>query len=303
LARWQAGWVSARLQEVAVEVTLVPITTSGDRDQVGPVEQIGTQGVFTKEIQRALIDDCIDLAVHSLKDLPTQVAEGIVLAAVPERESVADVLVSQKYGSFDELPKGAIVGTGSLRRQSQLLYIRRDLQLRDIRGNVDTRLRKLNEGQYDALILAEAGLRRLGRDDRIRQVLPPEIMLPAVGQGALGLETRVDDLSTRAIVARLDHLATHTAVLAERAMLAALHGGCMAPIAAWARLENGSLVLTGRVLARDGTRKLEASLFDVTDEPEALGRRVAEELLAQGAAELIRVSRHGSPDASHEADR
>jgi len=291
LARWQADWVGARLEELGVEVVLVPVTTSGDRQQRESVAAIGGQGVFTKEIQQALLDDRIDLAVHSLKDLPTEPVDGLRLAAVPERAPPGDVLVGREHATLDELPEDAVVGTGSLRRRAQILHVRPDLRIRDVRGNVDTRLRKLDAGDYDAVVLAEAGLRRLGLAERITQVLFPAILLPAVGQGALGLETRTDDEATRSIVGQLDHGPTHAAVLAERAMLAALEGGCLAPIAAWGRAEGDSLELTGRVLHPDGTRKIEATLTGRLDDPSELGDRVAAELADRGATELIRAAR------------
>ena len=296
MARWQAEWVAARLEESGVGVELVPITTSGDRQQLGPISAIGGEGLFTKEIQRALLEDKIDLAVHSLKDLPTGQPAGLCLAAVPERASVRDVLVcgQPRFGQdapLDELGRGAVVGTGSLRRRSQLLSARADLQCKDVRGNVETRLRKLDAGDYHALVLAEAGLRRLGMAKRITQVLPPSIMLPAIGQGALGLETRTDDRATRAATERLDHPPSHAAVLAERAMLAALEGGCLAPIAAWGRVEDRVFTLSGRVLGSDGNRKTDARLTGDPQEAEQLGRRVAEELISQGAAELVQAAR------------
>ncbi len=251
---------------------------------------VGT-GVFTKEIQRELLAGRIDLAVHSLKDLPTDTVPGLVLAAVPERAAVADVLVSDRFDSVESLPPGAVVGTGSLRRRAQLLHHRNDLEMRDIRGNVDTRLRKLREGHYEAIILAQAGLSRLGFTDRIAQVLPLDMMLPAVGQGALGIETRAEDAGTRAALAVLNHPPTHAAVVAERAMLAALHGGCMAPIAAWGRIEGGQLHLTGRVLDPAGTRKLDAESDGAAELAASLGKQVAEDLLRQGAEELIAACR------------
>lgn len=296
LARWQAEWVSARLEALfgedgeEVEVELVHITTSGDQQQ-DPILTSTAPGLFTKEIQRALLDDRIDLAVHSLKDLPTDVVPGLSLAAVPERAPVADVLVCREHASLDELPEGAAVGTGSLRRRAQLAHVRPDLAMKDIRGNVDTRLRKLAEGGYDAIVLAEAGLRRLGLAEHITEVLPASIMLPAIGQGALGLETRSDDATARDALEKLDHPATHAAVLAERAMLAALEGGCLAPIASWGRLEGGTLKLSGRVLSADGVTRLEAADSADPADPEPLGRRVAEDLLTQGAAELIQALR------------
>ena len=290
LARWQAEWVAAQLRGRGIEVELTPITTTGDRQQ-GMIPGIGEQGVFTKEIQRALLDGRIDLAVHSLKDLPTGVTPGLVLAATPERAAVADVLVSPKYASFDALPHGARVGTGSLRRRAQLLHVRRDLRMEDIRGNVETRLRKLHQGDFDALILAEAGLRRLGLDQHIVEVLPLELILPAVGQGALALEARCDDGTTLSIAASLDHPPTRAAVLAERAMLSALQGGCLAPVAALACVDGGQLTLRGRVISRDGSDLLESSRTATASEAVELGRRLAETLLAQGAGPLIDASR------------
>ena len=298
LAQWQANWVTAQLRQRGLEIELVPITTSGDEQQTanGPLAGPGTNtsastGIFTKEIQRELLAGRIDLAVHSLKDLPTETVPGLALAAVPERAPVADVLVSERFGSLEILPPGAVVGTGSLRRRAQLLNHRGDLEIRDIRGNVDTRLRKLREGHYEAIVLAQAGLVRLGLGKHITQILPLGLMLPAVGQGALGIEARADDTATRDALACLDHPPTHAAVKAERAMLAALHGGCMAPIAAWGRTEGEQLVLTGRVLDPVGTQKLEAAQAGTAEEAESLGRSVADVLLEQGAAELIEACR------------
>ena len=290
LARWQADWVAHQLRAAGVEVELVPITTSGD-ERRGSIAEIGGQGLFTKEIQRALLDERIELAVHSLKDLTTEPVPGLHLAAVPQRAPIGDVLVCREASTLDGLAQGAVVGTGSLRRRAQLLHARGDLEIRDLRGNVDTRLAKLDRGEYDAVILAEAGLRRLGFQQRVTHVLPTSVMLPAAGQGALGLETRADDRETNAAVASLDDEASHRAVVAERSMLAALKGGCLAPIAAWGRVEGAQLRLTGRVVATDGSRKLEAERTAMPDAAEHLGREVAEELLAAGAAELIAAAR------------
>jgi hydroxymethylbilane synthase len=314
LARWQAEWVAAQLRELGVDVELVPISTVGDRQQ-GAIETIGGQGVFTKEIQRALLDDRIDLAVHSLKDLPTGAVAGLSLAAVPHRAPPHDALVLNKgVGSlclasdsclqaenatnkdsrplcFRQLSPAATIGTGSLRRRAQLLHVRPDLQMKDVRGNVDTRLRKLHDGQCDALVLAEAGLRRLGLAEQIACVLPLQIMLPAVGQGALALETRDDDDATRALVAPLDHAPTHAAVSAERQMLLVLQGGCLAPVAALGCVQGEQLTLTGRVMSHDGVRLLEAGETAAISDALQLGRRVAEALLAQGAGELIAAAR------------
>ena len=292
MARWQAEWVAEQLRQRGIEVELTPIATTGDRRREA-IESIGGQGVFTKEIQLALLDGRIDLAVHSLKDLPTAETPGLCLAAVPERGPPGDALISAGGASLDELPRGATIGTGSPRRRAQLLHVRRDLKMQDIRGNVDTRLRKLREGGYDAVVLAEAGLRRLGLAGQITQRLPLEIVLPAVGQGALALETRLDDAATRACVAQLDHPPTHAAVLAERALLATLEGGCTAPVAALGRTEGGQLTLIGRVVSLDGAELLEAQETAPVADSQMLGRRVAESLLAQGAGKL--TSAHVTP--------
>jgi hydroxymethylbilane synthase len=294
LARWQAEWVAEQLRRFGQPVELVEIATHGDVDRARPVEEIGTRGVFTKAIQRALLAGEIDLAVHSLKDLPTEPVEGLMLAAVPPRESAADVLVTNIAASLDDLPRAARIGTGSLRRQAQLRHRRPDLQIQDIRGNVDTRLQKLDDGQFDAIVLAEAGLRRLRLTGRIRQVLPFDIMLPAVGQGALAIECRTGDVATQAQVAALDDPATHSSVQAERSLLARLRGGCMAPIGALGRIERSALQLSAVVLSPDGVRRVVASesVGGVTAaDAEQLGYHVAEDLLAQGAAELIAQSR------------
>ncbi|MEX0711491.1 MAG: hydroxymethylbilane synthase [Pirellulales bacterium] len=291
LARWQADWVAGQLSQRGIEVQMVPLTTHGDQDWGGPIGAIGTQGVFTKAIQRVLLAGEIDLAVHSLKDLPTEPVAGIVLAAVPERGPAGDVLVTSRAESWETLPPQAVVGTGSLRRRAQLWHARSDLVMHDVRGNVETRLAKLDAGQYDALVLAEAGLARLGLAGRITQILPRDLMLPAVGQGALGIEARQDDTATRGVLAPLNDLGTQQAVLAERAMLAALRGGCLAPVAAWGRREDALLHLVGVVLAADGSRRLEASGSAAPDQAEQLGQAVAEQLLSQGAGQLIEASR------------
>lgn len=291
LARWQAEWVATELKKLYVEVELVPIVTQGDV-KAGPLGEIGGQGLFTKELQRALLDGRIDLAVHSLKDLPTEPVDELVIAAVPERESTADVLVSSVANSIESLPKSARVGTGSLRRKAQLLHVRPDLVVEDIRGNVETRLHKLEEGQFAAIVLAEAGLKRLGFASRIAAVIPWQTMLPAIGQGALAIETREDDRQVRGVLAPLDHATSHQAVLAERTLLSQLRAGCLAPVGAWARYENGRLMLDAVVLSAGGQRRLVAS-DSTTEDPVALGRRVAEYLLAQGAGQLISDARNG----------
>ena len=300
LARWQAHWVAGELRRRGNDVELIEIATQGDVDRSRSIEEIGTLGVFTKEIQRALLAGDVDLGVHSLKDLPTTPVPGLTLAAVPERASVADVLVVAGSGSqatagvnasLHVLKQGARVGTGSLRRQAQLKHARPDLRVLSIRGNVDTRLRKLDEGQYDAIVLAEAGLSRLGMTRRIQHVLPMDVMLPAVGQGALAIECREDDQETRNAVFQLEDFDARAAVMAERALLAHLSGGCLAPIGAWSRVEGGVLRLSAVVLDAAGTQKLSANDAGDVEAAEDLGRRVADKLLAQGAAALIAAAR------------
>jgi hydroxymethylbilane synthase len=291
LARWQACWVADRLSELGQPVEVIELRTHGDVDQTSPIGEIGSTGLFTKEIQRALLAGEVDLTVHSLKDLPTAPVDGLVLAAVPPRESPADVLVAGAAATLHGLPPQAVVATGSLRRQAQLRHARPDLGVQPIRGNVETRLRKLDEGQVDALVLAEAGLMRLGLAGRITQVLPWDVMLPAVGQGALGIECRADDADAAAAAARLDDAASHAAVLAERSLLAHLRGGCLAPVGARAHIDDDSLHLSAVVLSVDGRERLEASGTATPGEAVELGCRVAELLLDQGAAELLAAAR------------
>lgn len=296
LARWQAEHIAARLRQLGNDVEIVFITTQGDV-RSGPLGQIGGQGLFTKEIQRALLAEEVDIAVHSLKDLPTEPVEGLTLGAVPERESPGDVLVSVKFKDVSLLPAGARIGTGSLRRRTQLLHGRPDLVIEDIRGNVDTRLQKLDDGEFDAIVLAQAGLTRLGLAEHITQVLPKEMMLPAVGQGALGIEIRAADQRAQEAVRPLDHAETHATVVAERALLAELRGGCLAPVGAWGRVEAGQLLLDAVVLSSDGKTRIHARDEAPPGEAASLGRRVAQSLRQQGSDELIAASRSGPPPA------
>ncbi len=295
LARWQADWVAARLRELGQAIAIVEITTSGDVEQLAPVADIGAPGVFTKEVQRAVLAGEVDVAVHSLKDLPTDAIAGLTLAAVPPRESPSDVLVARSVQSLEELPAAARVGTGSLRRQAQLRHVRRDLRIENIRGNVETRIRKLDDGEFDAIVLAEAGLMRLGLAARISQLLSFDVMLPAVGQGALGIECRSDDATTLAVLNSINDADSHAAVLAERSLLAHLRGGCLAPIGALGRIVGGRLQLSAVVLNPDGSQRLVASDAASPADAITLGRRVADALLAQGAAELIAAGRLGFP--------
>jgi hydroxymethylbilane synthase len=253
---------------------------------------LGLQGVFTKEIQAAVLRSEVDLAVHSLKDLPTETVWGLTLAAVPERENCCDAIVSASGEKLAALASGAIVGTGSLRRQAQLRAMRPDINVRGIRGNVDTRLSKLTTGEYDAIILASAGLNRLGLAEKVSEELAPPRMLPAPGQGALGIECRLADELLLKFVAQIQHPDTRASTDAERSMLALLHAGCSAPVGAWGRIENGKLRLDGLVASLDGTQILRAAASGSLDDPLQLGRTVAEELLAQGAQQLIDAARN-----------
>jgi hydroxymethylbilane synthase len=254
-----------------------------------PIAQLGGQGAFTKEIQRALQGGRVDVAVHSLKDLPTFAVDNLTLGAVPRRGPTGDALVSRRYGSFAELPAGAVVATSSLRRRAQALHRRPDLKLVDVRGNVETRLRKLEEQGFDGLILAEAGLVRLGLARHITEVLDPEWMLPAVGQGALGLECRADDAETLRLLAMIDDPPTRHAALAERAMLRGLGGGCHVPIGARSAVRGEELTLRGVVLPPDGTGRVEGRVQGRLADAEALGQRLADRLLAAGAEALLKT--------------
>jgi hydroxymethylbilane synthase len=286
LARWQAEWVADQLRALGARVELVLITTRGDV-RGGSLAAFGGVGVFTKELQTALLEHRIDVAVHSLKDLPTQEPDGLMVAAVPVRAQVNDVLVCNYACTVEQLPEGALVGTGSIRRRAQLANIRPDLRFADIRGNLETRLRKLDEGSYDAIVLAQAGLDRLGKTFRVAERLEPPRFFPAIGQGALAVEVRSDDHRTRDFVARLDDMATHAAVVAERALLARLRAGCLAPVGAWGRVEGKMLRLDAVVLDTSGRRRLCASDASSPSQAEQLGRRLADKLLELGADVLL----------------
>ena len=291
LALWQAHWVAGQLRQLGATVDIIEIVTQGDERQSGPIAALGLQGVFTKEIQAAVLRGECDLAVHSLKDLPTETVAGLTLAAVPQRENCADVLLTRAGESLATLAPGATVGTGSLRRQAQLRSVRPDLLIQGIRGNVDTRLAKLDAGEFDAIVLAAAGLNRLGLDDRISEEIGPPQMLPAPGQGALGIECRESDAQILEFVSQLEHAETRAATDAERSMLALLHAGCSAPVGAWGRIESGSLNLDGLVASLDGTQLLRATASGSPEQSQQLGKQVAEQLLAQGADRLIQASR------------
>jgi hydroxymethylbilane synthase len=290
LALWQARFVRDSLAALDPDcaVELVEVTSTGDTVRDRPMYEVGTVGMFTKEVQQAALDGRADVAVHSLKDLPTEGHPDLILAAVPERGPVADVLISARRLTFDRLPEGAVVATSSLRRRAQLLRRRADLRIVDIRGNVETRIRKLREESLDGLILAEAGVRRLGLEAEISEALSEEVLLPAVGQGALAVECRRDDEDARRRLDPLNHIATRQAVAAERAFLHALRGGCQTPVGALARVVEETLTLHGIALDPDGRRLFEGSLSGPAEQAERLGAALAERLLAEGAAELIR---------------
>jgi hydroxymethylbilane synthase len=289
LAMWQAEWVQARLQEVAphLSIRLERIQTSGDKIQDVPLAKIGGKALFVKEIEEALLRKVIDLAVHSMKDVPSLLPDGLSLHCVPKREDPRDALLSHESWSFRELPSSARVGTSSLRRQSQLLAQRPDLSIHMLRGNLDTRVRKLQEGQFDAIILAAAGLKRLGWAEQITECLSHDICLPAVGQGALGIEGRTDDPFVEELLASLNDLSSQSAVAAERAFLARLEGGCQVPIAGHAAIDGQRLTFQGLVASVDGRQIIREEISGAIEEAESLGVTVAERILAAGGDEIL----------------
>ena len=295
LALAQAGWVKQRLEEKhsGLRVEIVTIKTSGDRFLNSPIKAIGGKGIFVKEIEEALLRKEIDLAVHSMKDLPTEIAAGLTIAVVPEREDARDVLVSAARSSLKELPAGARIGTGSLRRRAQLLYCRADLEVLPIRGNIDTRLRKMDQGEVDALVMAAAGLKRLGLEGRVSEYLPPETCLGAVAQGALALESRDNDPVIES-VAFLDHPPTALEVTAERSFLKRMGGGCQLPVGARAWIGGDKLRLMGVVADPAGRRLFREELEGRAEQPERLGQTLAERLLTLGADEVLGLESRSS---------
>jgi len=293
LARWQAEFVRAGLARHGVAAELVIIRTSGDRDRQSSLRVIGGKGVFTKELEDALLEERIDLAVHSMKDVPTTLLAGLEIAAICEREDVRDALISRGGLKLDQLPSGARIGTSSLRRQAQLRHYRSDFEMVDMRGNVDTRLAKLTQGDYDAIVLAKAGLDRLGKAEQISEILPPEICLSAAGQGAIGIETRKQEESITAAMRKLNHRPSQVAVEAERAVLAGLESGCQVPIGVWARADSGNLIIDACVLSADGTESIRENRRGSSENATELGRSVAATLLDRGADRLLQLAGRG----------
>ena len=296
LALWQAEWVRSQLTAAhpGLTVELVTIKTQGDKILDVPLAKVGGKGLFVKEIEEALLEGRVDLAVHSMKDMPAELLAGLRVAAMPLREDPRDVLIMREGSGFADLPPGARVGTSSLRRAAQLLHLRADLRIETLRGNLDTRLRKLETHGFHALVLAAAGIKRMGLSHLITQYLEPELMLPAVGQGALGMETRTEDAPTNELVAGLAHQPTMVAVRAERAFLRRLQGGCQVPIGGHATLEGERLILTGMVADLQGRRVIRRFLQGEARKAEEIGESLAEVVLSVGGAEILGEI-YGSP--------
>jgi len=297
LALWQAEWVKSELEKKypGMTVTLTKIKTTGDKILDVPLAMVGGKGLFVKEIEEAMLREEIDIAVHSMKDVPTFFPEGLHLGAITKREDARDALLSRNGVKFHDLPKGATVGTSSLRRQAQLISIRPDLKIAQLRGNVDTRLRKLREGQFDAIILAAAGVKRLGLAEHVTEYIEPEISLPAIGQGALGIECRAGDRELNDMIAFFNHQESRVCVTGERALLRRLEGGCQVPIACYGTMKNGTLSLTGLVASVDGARVVKESIQGPPADAEKLGVTLAETLLSLGADVILKeVYGHGN---------
>lgn len=300
LALWQAEWVKSELEKryPGIVITLTKIKTTGDKILDVPLAKVGGKGLFVKEIEEAMLRGEIDIAVHSMKDVPTFFPKGLHLSAITKREDPRDALISRSGAGFKDLPKGARIGTSSLRRQAQLMNIRPDLVIQQLRGNVDTRLRKLGEGQFDAIILAAAGVKRLGLEEKVTEYLDPEISIPAIGQGALGIECREDDKELNDIVSFFNHAESRICVTAERALLKRLEGGCQVPIACYGRMTNGTLRLIGLVGSVDGSRIIKDSIDGRPEDAEHLGVTLAENLLRQGVDAILREVYGTKPDLS-----
>ncbi|PWC11775.1 hydroxymethylbilane synthase [Brenneria roseae subsp. americana] len=299
LALWQAQYVQQRLTHIypELQVTLVPMVTRGDIILDTPLAKVGGKGLFVKELELALLEDRADIAVHSMKDVPIEFPDGLGLVTICERDDPRDAFVSNRYANLDQLPAGSCVGTSSLRRQCQLRARRPDLTIRDLRGNVGTRLSKLDNGEYDAIILAVAGLKRLKLEDRIRCALSPEESLPAVGQGAIGIECRLDDERTQRLLAPLNHAATAARVQAERAMNIRLEGGCQVPIGSYAELKGDALWLRALVGAPDGSQMIVGERTGKIADAEQIGIALAEELLTKGARAILHAVYQETPSS------
>ncbi|MBD8454173.1 hydroxymethylbilane synthase [Serratia rubidaea] len=299
LALWQAHYVQQRLMDShpGLRVELVPMVTRGDIILDTPLAKVGGKGLFVKELELALLEGRADIAVHSMKDVPVEFPQGLGLVTICERDDPRDAFVSNRFESLDQLPQGSVVGTSSLRRQCQLRQRRPDLIVRDLRGNVGTRLSKLDNGEYDAIILAVAGLKRLGLEQRIRNAMSPEESLPAVGQGAVGIECRLDDEVTRTLLAPLNDEATALRVSAERAMNTRLEGGCQVPIGSYAELDGDTLWLRALVGAPDGSQMVRGERRGPAAQAQQMGVSLAEELLANGAREILQDVYQGDPPA------
>jgi hydroxymethylbilane synthase len=288
LAKWQAEFVRNQIfQATGFEGEIIIVKTTGDKLQHSSLSQIGGKGIFIKELEDALLEESIDIAVHSVKDIPTEVPSGLSFPAICRREDVRDCLVSGNGATLANLRQSARVGTGSLRRQAQLRHARPDLDVRDLRGNVDTRLRKVEAGEYDAVMLAKAGLDRLGWAHRISETLSPDVCMPAVGQGALGIECRASDAETSDALENLNDGETRAAIVAERTLLSALQGGCQVPLGAWARVERNELVLEACVCSIDGLQYVKQRATAPPDQARALGQRMAQLLIAAGAQTIL----------------
>lgn len=303
LALWQAEWVTSELQKKypGMTVSLTKIKTTGDKILDVPLAMVGGKGLFVKEIEEAMLRNEIDIAVHSMKDVPTLFPDGLHLGAITKREDPRDALLSRNNVKFKDLPKGANIGTSSLRRQAQLMNIRPDFVIHQLRGNVDTRLRKLKEGQYDAIILAAAGVKRLGLTEHVSEYIDIGISLPAIGQGALGIECRVDDRELNDLIAFFNHQDSRVCVTGERALLRRLEGGCQVPIACYGQvIDGGMLSLVGLVGSVDGRKLIKDAVTGPQAEAERLGVTLAEKLLRQGAGDILREVYGRSPDYSGE---
>ncbi|MBI5492482.1 MAG: hydroxymethylbilane synthase [Deltaproteobacteria bacterium] len=300
LALWQANWVKSELEKryPEIEVSLEKIKTTGDKILDVPLAKVGGKGLFVKEIEEALLEKRVHLAVHSMKDVPTFFPEGLHLRCITKREDPRDAVFSRNNVKLLDLPKGAKIGTSSLRRQSQILHLRPDFEILHLRGNLDTRMKKLDDGHFDAIILAGAGVKRLGWESKITELLAPEVSLPAIGQGALGIETRTDDEYVNDLVAFFDHPETSYAVRGERALLKRLEGGCQVPIAAYGQLNGETIKITGLVASPDGKTFVKEVISGHRDKAEQLGVELAEKLLKMGAYDILKELYEVSPPGS-----